>query len=194
MSNEISDQRIADLIGYFIGGQVVTSLMVGYMISRDEPSMGVFILSVIFSLLFFSIVMSVFKDWADTIETTVASVITSYAPVLFVHGTLKEYNLLENFSYLLFIVPLIYFLSYIFVLSLEIDTEKYTEISEDSKLKATIKAMSLKNKVRNIDYKRAKREIRRRESKIEKEEEIASRLKWKEQEKQRIQNIKSEIL
>lgn len=193
--NELDDENIVRLMVSVFIGQFLTFFAIFYGIRAEiDYFVELFSFSVILSILLFSMCAYVFNNWISAIFSSSMSFVTSFAPVYFVFYELQEYNLLENYSCLLFTVPFVYFLMFLIFLFLEISNSTYTEISGNQELKAIIKGMSLKNKVRYIDYKIALRELKRRKSKLEKEEQLANNLKWKTQEIERIKNIKKEIL
>lgn len=95
---------------------------------------------------------------------------------------------------LLFLVPLIYLIIFVFISKKEISYQKYKIINKDLELKEIIKQLNLKNKITYFSFKKflflKEKEILKNKNKMRKENNLKREIK----EKNNLENIKKELM
>ncbi|RXJ82161.1 hypothetical protein [Arcobacter sp. F2176] len=120
-------------------------------ILREKEEVYFMIVSIVFSIVFFSMALEIVFDFKAIILGNMFGMATTLFPSLIISNFIKEYNFSE---YLYIIPPLLYLIIYIFLRNKEIENNKYKKLDKDRELLQIIKDMNLKCPISNINYKR----------------------------------------
>ena len=151
-----------------------------------------FLISFLLSTLLFNMIVFISSVcYIKVFAFNFSNLFLIFGPLRFFYQTFEMNDETKN---LLFLVPLIYLIIFVFISKKEISYQKYKIINKDLELKEIIKQLNLKNKITYFDFKKflflKEKEILKNKNKMRKENNLKREIK----EKNNLENIKKELM